>query len=114
MLFTPKLALTTTAVLVAVGLLWVGFVESGRSQATISQGTGIAAQTHSQLIAAEPMSVSHPKDNVPALTVSGSAIAALTMLALVVARFQTVHRSGQSEMATPYRPRLVTSGASQH
>ena len=122
MVFTPKLALITTAVLVAVGLLWLGFVESGRSQATIAQGIGTqgfvaAAPSHSQLIAAEAMPVSHPEDNVAALAVSGSVIAALIMLALAFARFQTLnppgHASIHPEMTSTRRPRLVTSGASQ-
>lgn len=123
MVFTPKLAIATAAVLVAIGLLWVGFVESGRSQTSMTQGFGVqavnglgfgvAAQSHSRLIAAEPMVVSHPKDNIPALAVSGSVIAAMIMLALAFARFQTVHPAAHSEMATPRRRRLVTSGASQ-
>ena len=123
MVFTPKLALATAAVLVAIGLLRVGFVESGRSQTSMaqgfgaqavnSQGFGATAQSHGGLIAAEPLVVSHPKDNVPALAVSGSVIAAMIMLALAFARSQTVHPAAHSEMATSRRPRLVTSGASQ-
>lgn len=113
MVFTPKLAFATAAVLVAIGFLWVGFVESGRSQISLKQGFGVAAQSNARLIAAEPMVVSQPKDNIPALAVSGSVIAAMIMLALAFARFQTVRPAAHSEMATPRRPRLVTSGASQ-
>ena len=128
MRFTPKLALTTTAVLVAFGLLWVGFVESGRSQTTISRGSGAAVQSPHQLIAAQPMvalavpgisqtgtspATPQPKDNVLALAVSGSVIATLIMLALAIARFQSVHPTARPEMATSRRARLVTSGAPQ-
>ena len=87
MVFTPKLALITTAVLVAVGLLWLGFVESGRSQATITQGIGTqgfvaAAPSHSQLIAAEAMPVSHPEDNVAAFRYGAPGRAVGVQLAL--------------------------------
>lgn len=137
MRISPKLALTTTAVLVAIGLLWVGFVEGGRGQTTINQGSGsqgpaVAGQyPHrfiNQHIAAEIMAAPavpgfadtgaspaapQPQDNVPALALSGTVIASLVMLALAFARFQAVHPAVHSETATPRRTRLVTSGPPQ-
>ena len=137
MRITPKLALTTTAVLVAIGLLWVGFLEGGRGQTTINQGSGsqgpaVAAQYHhqfvNQYIAAELMpapavpefadtgaspAALQPQDNVPALALSGTVIAALVMLSLAFARFQAVHPAVHAETATPRRTHLVASGPSQ-
>ena len=134
MRITPKLALSTTAILVAVGLLWLGFVEGGRSQISSGQGSqvsGVAGQFPNQLIAAGTMTAwavpgiaetgaspatSQPQDNVPALALGGSVIASLVMLAVAFARFQAVHPpvvSGDSGMAAPRRNRLVTSGTPQ-
>ena len=135
MRITPKLAFTTTAILVAVGLLWVGFVEGGRGQISDSlgsQGAGVAGQYPNQFIAARTMTAPavpgfadtgalpaapKPQDNVPALALSGSAIASLVMLALAFARFQSIHPGVNpavgSETANPRRARLVTSGPPQ-
>ena len=136
MRITPKLALTTTAVLLAIGLLWVGFVEGGRGQTTVIHGSGTSAQYPHQFInqniAAEIMAASavpgvpqtgaspaarHPQDNVPVLALSGTVIAGLVMLALAFARFQAVHPAVRPavrpETPTPRRTRLVTSGPPQ-
>ena len=132
MRITPKLALTTTAILVAVGLLWVGFVEGGRSQLSGNQGSpvsGAAGQYPNQFIAAGTITAAtipgfaltgaspaapQPKDNVPALALSGTVIVSLVMLALAFARFQTVRPTVEpavrSETATRRRTRLVTTG----
>ncbi len=124
MRITPKLALTSAALLMSIGLLWVGFVESGASQTNVSQGIGVAGKYPHQFIAAETMSDSaifglprtgatqtplQSKDNVPALALSGSAIAALVMLALAFARFQGVHPG----TATSRRTRFATVAEAQ-
>ncbi|PKB64955.1 MAG: hypothetical protein BZY80_01170 [SAR202 cluster bacterium Io17-Chloro-G2] len=128
MRITPKLALTTTAVLMTVGLLWTGFVEGGHSRTVISQGAGVAGQYPNQMIAAGtltapavpgfadtgPLAASHqPQDNVPALALSGSVIASLVMLTLAFARFQGVHPAADPGTATPRRDRFATSGTPQ-
>ena len=108
MRISPKLALTTTAVLVAVGLLWVGFVEGGGGQSSHRSGTSgqylnqfvnkhIAPKTMAaSAITGFPGTGASPaglksQDNVPALALSATLIASLVMVALAIARFQAVH-----------------------
>lgn len=128
MRITPKLALTTAAILMAIGLLWLGFVEGGRTPATISHGAGVAGQNPGQLIVVTKMTASaipgfaqteaspaaaQPQDNVPALALSVAVIAFLVMLALAYARFQAVPPAVHAERATSRRTRLVASGPPQ-
>ena len=128
MRLTPKLALTTAAVLLAVGLLWVGFMENGRERATAGQGFGASVASQYRLIAGGPMAASaiprisqtgaspadlRPNDNVTALALSGTVVAAMVMLALGFARFHTGQPTGDPVTATPRRTRLATSGPPQ-
>lgn len=108
MRITPKISLIATAILMTFGLLWLGFAEGRMGQATASQGIGVAGQYPNQFIGAETMTAAapawvsgnvassqvskgpgaKPKDNVPALALSGSVIASMVMLALAFARIQ--------------------------
>ena len=103
MLIAPKLALITTAFLMAVGLLWVGFLESGRSQVMMNGAAGVVTHNPDRFIAAETMAASgvcaifgsegssaaaSNNNNSMALTVSASAITMLIMVTLGFARFR--------------------------
>lgn len=131
MRITPKVALTTTAILVAVGLLWVGFLEGGRGQTFGSQGgqvSGVAGQYPNQLFAAGAMTASalpgfqqtgvsrsDPKaqDNLLALALSSSVIVSLGIVALIFARSQKVSPTMNPGMAALRRTRLAAGGTPQ-
>lgn len=103
MLIAPKVALITTAFLMAVGLLWVGFVESGRSQEMMNGAAGVVTHNPDRFIAAETMAASRVSaifgsqgspvaasndDEATALRVSASAITMLIIVTLGFARFR--------------------------
>ena len=103
MIITPKLALTTTAILMAIGFLWIGFVESTPSRGTTSQGIGAAGQYPVQFIAANTIVASgdaaisghgasamaqQSKDNVPVLVLSATAIVLVIMGVFTYVWFQ--------------------------
>ena len=103
MLIAPKLALITTAFLMAAGLLWVGFVESGRSQVVMNGAAGFVTHNPDRFIAAETLAASGVSaifgsqgspaavaddNNSMALKVSASAITVLIMVTLGFARFR--------------------------
>ena len=103
MIIAPKLVLITTAILMAVGLLWVGFVESGRSQVMMNGAAGVVTHNPDRFIAAETMAASGVSaifgsegsrvaaannNDAMALTVSATAITVLIMVTLGFARFR--------------------------
>ncbi len=103
MLIAPKLALITTAFLMTVGLLWVGFVETGRSQIMMNGAAAVVTHNPDRFIAAETMAASRVSaifgsqgssaaasndNNAMALTLSASAITVLIMVTLGFARFR--------------------------